>query len=338
MTKKTNEERAREQAEKLRAAFAASQTERAGLSGEQAAPVAAAPAGVPLSPVRRVAPGLLTPNKRNTFAPLPPDEFARLRDDIQARGVLVPLVVLPARTNPDNGLPENQGGAILAGHNRHAVALALGLASVPVQYVERPLTDADERRFIVADNLLRRQLTPADKAALLAELYPGLIEKSAGGRPAKKGDTVSPFSGLTAGTAKKGDTVSPFPGPTVGTVAAELGTTERTVQRLAATAREAANKAAARGAAKPTPDDYRAAADDRNRARKEKAGPAGRDFPGMNKADKANRGKGPRPFAGPDLSTALGRLLDAASDRVGQDDPVTIARELVAELKNAGLV
>jgi hypothetical protein len=265
----------------------------------------------------------LTPNPRNTFAALPPDELARLREDVKARGVLVPLVVMPAKRNPDDGSAENHGGTILAGHNRHAVALALGLDAVPVQYVNRKLSAPEERRFIVADNLLRRQLSPEDKAQLLAELYPGYFDDD--GQPGRKKELAH------------GEPI------TQKDVARAAGVSVETVKRAKATHKIAKDKAATRGAVKPTPDDYRAAADARNKARKNKAAsdktlPVEPNFPGMEKADQVNKGKGPRPFKAPDLSGMLGRLLDAAADRVGQDDPGTIASDLVAGLKRAGLL
>jgi len=63
----------------------------------------------------------------------------------------------------------------------------------------------------------------------------------------------------------------------------------------------------------------------------------GQDFPGMIRTDKANKGKGPRPFLMPDKGAALAAILDRAADRIGRDDPELIAVDLITEIRRAGL-
>lgn len=226
-----------------------------------------------LSPVRQVSPGLLTRNKHNTFNPLEGDELTKFTEDIREKGIIVPLLVYPAP-----GYPANKGGRIIAGHNRHTAALALGMETVPVQYIEDTLTEQEERRLIITDNLHRRQLTPEDKARLLAELYPGLVEDRDKGRP-KKMDTVSIYS-----PAK---------------IAEATGLHPRTVRRAAEIARTAKQTATAQGRPAPTPEDYKAAAAEKNQARKERETRGAQDLPGQADIDRKNRNTPAPKVSGP---------------------------------------
>ncbi len=98
----------------------------------------------------------------------------RLKADIQERGILVPLVA-------------KSDGTLLAGHNRLHIARQLGLSIVPVQYVEDALSVEDERKFVINDNLLRRQLTNDQRIKLYQKLYPNFDARirSVAGRPQK---------------------------------------------------------------------------------------------------------------------------------------------------------
>lgn len=118
------------------------------------------PAGVELEPVRNFALAALTPHPLNVrfFRELPPDEREALKKDIEARGVLVPVIA-------------TADGVILSGHRRVIIAGELGRAFVPVQFIKGELTPAQEREFLIKDNLLRRHLTAAEKEALIIELY-----------------------------------------------------------------------------------------------------------------------------------------------------------------------
>lgn len=118
------------------------------------------PAGVELEPVRDFALAALTPHPLNVrfFRELPPDEREALKKDIEARGVLVPVIA-------------TADGVILSGHRRVIIAGELGRAFVPVQLIKGELTPAQEREFLIKDNLLRRHLTAAEKEALIIELY-----------------------------------------------------------------------------------------------------------------------------------------------------------------------
>ena len=339
---KTPEERRAAQIEKDRAAFAGSLKFRQGIRDNEQAERPETVAGLKLSPVYRVNPALLTPHPANTFAPLPADELARFKDDIQARGILVPLVIVPAARNTD-GTALNEGGRILAGHNRRTAALALGLKAVPVQYVDEVLTPEQERRFIVADNVLRRHLDASHKAALLAELFPEYFNGA--GAPGRKKESGhgDPIKGtpekLAHGEPIKGTPeklVHRAPINTQEAVAKATGLSVNTIKRAKAVHTAAKKRAAAHGRPAPAPEDYKAAADEKNRERRTRPGEPV-DFPGMKRADKANTGKGPRPFPMPDKGAALAAILDRAADRIGRDDPELIAVDLINEIRRAGL-
>lgn len=123
--------------------------------------------GLALSEVRYVAPATLVTNSLNSIFP---EEKARyfeeLEEDVRERGVIVPLIA-------------KRDGTLLAGHNRLRVALKLNLPKIPVQYVEAPLTEQEEIRFVIADNLFRRQLSNEDKIRLYEHLYENFTERIA---------------------------------------------------------------------------------------------------------------------------------------------------------------
>lgn len=99
------------------------------------------------------------PNNRDLFKDESEEYFQRLREDVQQRGILVPLVA-------------KMDGMLLAGHNRLRVAQELSLKVIPVQYVQSELSAEQEREFIIKDNLYRRQLSQADRIELYKKLFP----------------------------------------------------------------------------------------------------------------------------------------------------------------------
>jgi len=159
--------------------------------------------GLTLSPVRRL-PRLevvLSEKNQKAFAPLSEPDFERLKSDIAERGIIVPLILKRDKT-------------LIAGHNRLRAAEALGLETVPVQYVETELSPESETAFVIKDNLLRRHLTGEQKAAALKALYGDEILKAKHGGSRKPVNDESRFTvnlaqkieretGLPAGTAKR---------------------------------------------------------------------------------------------------------------------------------------
>ncbi len=115
------------------------------------------PEGVRLSPVIEwVSPAELRPNPRNDFEPLPPEEYAHLKEDIARNGVL-------------DALTARRDGTIITGENRWRIAtelLAAGserVKKIPVRYYVGELSPEQEYDILEGDNLFRRHLTPQQK-------------------------------------------------------------------------------------------------------------------------------------------------------------------------------
>lgn len=96
------------------------------------------------------------------FQPLTGEAFDRLKKDIEANGMHDALIVTE----------ENADGVrtVLSGHNRLNVARVLGKETVPVRVLRFPRPEY-ETRFMIRDNLLRRQLNPEQVKALIVKLY-----------------------------------------------------------------------------------------------------------------------------------------------------------------------
>jgi len=166
--------------------------------------------GLPLSPVRGLAPAEVKLSDKNSaaFDPLSKPEFERLKADIAERGIIVPLILKADKT-------------LIAGHNRLRAAQDLGLETVPVQYVETSLSPAQEKAFVIKDNVIRRQLSAAQKEKLIMNLYGAEIHKDnrggsrgnqhTGGKIAKSSSEplanlaakIADETGIAEGTAKR---------------------------------------------------------------------------------------------------------------------------------------
>jgi ParB-like nuclease domain len=117
--------------------------------------------GISLSDIKNVPVESLTINKGNAlyFKRETTEYFQQLREDIEKRGVLVPLLT-------------KKDGTLLAGHNRLRIAKEIGLRFIPVQVVQEELTERQELECIINDNLLRRHLTLDDRIHLYKQLFP----------------------------------------------------------------------------------------------------------------------------------------------------------------------
>ncbi|AEW04705.1 ParB domain protein nuclease [Sulfobacillus acidophilus DSM 10332] len=101
-------------------------------------------------------PHKLRPHPANAiFDPLPDDVYAALKDDIEHRGMLNPILITPDYI-------------VIAGHHRLQAALDLGLETVPVEIHDVDPDEAEDR--LIADNVLRRQLNPMEQARLIQRL------------------------------------------------------------------------------------------------------------------------------------------------------------------------
>ena len=97
------------------------------------------------------------PINKDLFRDESPEYFKRLKNDILKRGIIVPLI-----TRLD--------GTLLAGNNRLAIAIELGINEIPIQKVLNKLTPDEERDFIIKDNLFRRQISAEDRKRLYKTL------------------------------------------------------------------------------------------------------------------------------------------------------------------------
>jgi hypothetical protein len=135
----------------------------------KSAPPQAVRHDIRLTPVQQIATLKLRMNPLNAkfFSEESPEYFAKLTKDIKERGILVPLIA-------------KRDGTLLAGHNRLQVADALMLNTVPVQFVEENehwcLSEAQEREFLIKDNLLRRQFSSDEWIEKYRILYPDFDE------------------------------------------------------------------------------------------------------------------------------------------------------------------
>jgi ParB-like chromosome segregation protein Spo0J len=179
--------------------------------------------GVSLSAIKNMPVEEIQTNPQNTvfFVRESSEYFQRLREDIEKRGVVVPLLV-------------RQDGVLLAGHNRLQIAREIGLRFVPVQTVLEELSERQEQEFIINDNLLRRHLSIEERIRLYKMLFPEFDEvlasgkrggdkKSAEFKEKNQNDNVS----LKNPAAKKSSTASTTPkqANTIQELAEKIATT-----------------------------------------------------------------------------------------------------------------
>lgn len=139
--------------------------------------------GLKMSDVRYETITTFRANPQNTvlFREETPEYFARLRKDIQERGIIVPLIA-------------KLDGTLLAGHNRLRIAEELHLREVPVQYLLEQISAEEEKGFVIKDNLLRRQFTYEQWTAIFRELVPNYdkrIQEESRGRKKKSSATIN---------------------------------------------------------------------------------------------------------------------------------------------------
>ncbi len=116
--------------------------------------------------VQYVQTNLLKPNALNArfFKELTIDELSNLVENIKTNGIHTPLIARHDYT-------------LIAGHNRLQAAKELELQHVPVQFVEDEMTEQEEIKFIISDNLLRRHLSNSEKIELYRVLFPNFDER-----------------------------------------------------------------------------------------------------------------------------------------------------------------
>ncbi len=151
--------------------------------------------GVSLSDIKNMAVDDIRTNPQNTvfFVRESTEYFQRLREDIEKRGVVVPLLI-------------KQDGVLLAGHNRLQIAREIGLRFVPVQTVQEELSERQEQEFIINDNLLRRHLSIEERIRLYKMLFPEFESVLAAGK--RGGDKKSAEFKEKSSEKNQNDTVS----------------------------------------------------------------------------------------------------------------------------------
>jgi hypothetical protein len=132
--------------------------------------------GIELLPIEEVKPEKLKPNPNNKiFNPLSGQDYERLKNDIRERGIIDPLIC-------------DKSFTLLTGHNRLRIALELGLKEIPVRKIKSELSPKEEKKFLVLDNLLRRQLTYDEKIQFISMYYKEDLEKDNRGGNRKQKD------------------------------------------------------------------------------------------------------------------------------------------------------
>lgn len=187
--------------------------------------------GVSLSAIKNMPVEEIQTNPQNTvfFVRESSEYFQRLREDIEKRGVVVPLLV-------------RQDGVLLAGHNRLQIAREIGLRFVPVQTVLEELSERQEQEFIINDNLLRRHLSIEERIRLYKMLFPEFDEVLASGK--RGGDKKSAEFKATTGKASFGKEKNQNDNVSLKNSAAKKSSTASTTPKQANTIQELAEKIA----------------------------------------------------------------------------------------------
>lgn len=157
-----------------------------------------------------VSPKLLSFNSENPYRELSREDYERLKEDIRKRGIVDPLIT-------------DQENILLTGHSRLKAALELGLETVPVRKLVSSVSSEERYRIMLLDNLIRRQLSPAEKIEFIRKAYGKELEKDNRG-----GNRKSKGSGEPSENAK------PEKINTVKKIAQETGMSESTVKRAVA--------------------------------------------------------------------------------------------------------
>ena len=138
--------------------------------------------GIELLPIEEMPPEKLKPDPNNKiFNPLSGQDYERLKEDIRERGIIDPLIC-------------DKSFTLLTGHNRLRIALELGLKEIPVRKIKSELSPKEEKKFLVLDNLLRRQLTYDEKIRFISMYYKEDLEKDnrGGNRKQKDNNELTP--------------------------------------------------------------------------------------------------------------------------------------------------
>ncbi|ALL14295.1 ParB/RepB/Spo0J family partition protein [Caulobacter henricii] len=169
---------------------------------------------------------------RDRLRPRDPAAVANLAVSMAENGQITPVMVRPVRMDGDDVWFE-----LVVGGHRYDAALLNGWTHIDAMIQE--LSDAQALMMEIDENLVRRDLTPYERALFInarlsawAQLHPGRVERSEGtvmvpkrGRPGK-GAKFAEFLGDTPATMGFAEET-----------AADLGLSQRTVENAMAVAR-----------------------------------------------------------------------------------------------------
>lgn len=146
-----------------------------------------------LGPIIRVSPKQVKFNPKNKdFREDTNDDFDLFKKDIEKHGIHDPILLRPDMV-------------LIAGERRTRAALAVKIESMEARIYYGDLSDGLERKFIIRDNLQRRQLVPKRKDILIREYYAEDLKKDNRGK--KSGENlakkVSAEMNIPIGTAKR---------------------------------------------------------------------------------------------------------------------------------------
>lgn len=112
---------------------------------------------------------LLDPHPNNPRGPVDPASVAELADSIRQKGILEPLIVVPARNSGQVWKIERY--TVVAGYRRRAAAQVANLAEVPA--IVRELGPGEQEEIMLVENLQREDLTLLQEA----KAYRRLVEQ-----------------------------------------------------------------------------------------------------------------------------------------------------------------
>lgn len=208
-----------------------------------AADVAVTPEMENLGPVIKVNPLDVKMNPKNSdFQSDKHIGWEKFVADVKENGIHDPIILKRDYT-------------LLAGERRTLAALNVGLEAVPARIYYGDLSGEKERRFIIRDNLHRRQLTTERRGELIQILYAKELKEDNRGkrREVNLAKTVAEEMNLPIGTAKRvvakarkvstGKPVEKKPAPKVPDDAKTISLIIGTALKFAKSAKPAAIKA-----------------------------------------------------------------------------------------------
>ena len=121
---------------------------------------------------------MIVPNPMNPRKSFDPEGLAELAASIRSVGILQPIVVVEAEITP-------RTYRIVAGERRWRAAKEAGLAAIPA-VVKSGLSEAQELKIMVVENLQRKDVSPIEEAhGVKLLLDAGLTQEALGERLGK---------------------------------------------------------------------------------------------------------------------------------------------------------